>query len=237
MKRCWAITRNLNRCQRTGEWRFFCEEHRRQPVCWIVFLIFTVIAGIASIRSGFFASESTPLRLVGHRTNTVLRIRPDDNSILIPSINDSGTKQMALPLVLWCDSGETCDLDGIVMQQFDPASGRLVGPVSSLTDQNGRSVSFPLRIADNTKTLVVLKFPIGAGNVTNLKARVKFIGYRARDTTAVDVEIERQSNGYRGLVMSHDRLYNFGTVRGVGAHTVEFLKPYKVTPDVMVRQH
>jgi hypothetical protein len=55
--RCWGITRNLNRCGRDGEWRFFCSEHRRQPFVWLIFIIFTIIAGIASIYSALRPSK------------------------------------------------------------------------------------------------------------------------------------------------------------------------------------
>jgi hypothetical protein len=52
--RCWGLVRNLHRCGRVGEWRLFCHEHRRQPIVWLFVLIFTVVAGIASITSAWF---------------------------------------------------------------------------------------------------------------------------------------------------------------------------------------
>jgi len=48
---CFGLTKNLNRCQRRGEWRFFCPEHSKQPIAWIIFLVFTIGAGTASILS------------------------------------------------------------------------------------------------------------------------------------------------------------------------------------------
>lgn len=51
MRRCYGLTRNLTRCNRRGEWKLFCNEHRRQPLAWVVFIIFTIIAGAASIYS------------------------------------------------------------------------------------------------------------------------------------------------------------------------------------------
>jgi len=61
--RCFGITRNVRRCGRFGGWRFFCDDHRFQPLIWLSFLIFTVVAGTASIYSGFFTSklETPPL--------------------------------------------------------------------------------------------------------------------------------------------------------------------------------
>lgn len=61
MKCCLGITRNLNRCNRIGDWKFFCAEHRLQPVVWVTFIIFTVIAGGASIYSALRPS-STPIK-------------------------------------------------------------------------------------------------------------------------------------------------------------------------------
>src|SRR4051794_25740048 len=49
MQRCLGITRNLHRCGRVGNWRIFCHEHRRQPLVWLSFILFTVVGGIASI--------------------------------------------------------------------------------------------------------------------------------------------------------------------------------------------
>jgi|GEM_PF-3780255 len=51
--RCLGINRNLHRCTRSIEGRLFCYDHRRQPIVWIFFVIFTVIAGSASIYSAF----------------------------------------------------------------------------------------------------------------------------------------------------------------------------------------
>jgi hypothetical protein len=52
--RCFGITRNLHRCGRSGDWRLFCPEHRRQPIAWLVFLVFTVVAGFSSIKSAWW---------------------------------------------------------------------------------------------------------------------------------------------------------------------------------------
>ena len=49
--RCIGITANLRRCGRIGDWRFFCGDHSRQPLVWLFTLVFTVIAGTASIYS------------------------------------------------------------------------------------------------------------------------------------------------------------------------------------------
>jgi hypothetical protein len=51
-QQCYGITKNLNRCGRTGSWRFFCNDHKRQPLMWLSTLLFTVIAGSLSIYSG-----------------------------------------------------------------------------------------------------------------------------------------------------------------------------------------
>lgn len=53
MRRCYGITKNLYRCGREGEWKLFCHEHKKQPLVWLCGLIFTVLAGTASILSYF----------------------------------------------------------------------------------------------------------------------------------------------------------------------------------------
>jgi hypothetical protein len=59
MGRCFGVTRNLNRCGRIGDWRLFCTEHKKQPVIWLFVLVFTVIAGTASILS-YVSQQTTP---------------------------------------------------------------------------------------------------------------------------------------------------------------------------------
>jgi len=54
MRRCFGITRNLHRCGRMGDWRCFCYEHRWQPTIWLSFLLFTAVAGTASIYSAWW---------------------------------------------------------------------------------------------------------------------------------------------------------------------------------------
>lgn len=58
VRRCFGLTRNLDRCGRRGDWRLFCQEHKKQPFVWLFVLIFTVGAGIASILSYFSAQPN-----------------------------------------------------------------------------------------------------------------------------------------------------------------------------------
>src|SRR5579864_194392 len=58
VQRCWGVTRNLHRCGRCGEWKLFCEDHKRQPLIAASFLLFTVIAGTASIYSAWFSRQA-----------------------------------------------------------------------------------------------------------------------------------------------------------------------------------
>ena len=60
MTRCWGITRNLHRCNRTGDWEFFCHEHNRQWIVWLFSLVFTVLAGTLTIANYFSSSSETP---------------------------------------------------------------------------------------------------------------------------------------------------------------------------------
>ena len=54
MRRCLGRTANRNRCLREIPQGLFCTEHRRQPIAWILFLVFTVGAGTASMQSAWF---------------------------------------------------------------------------------------------------------------------------------------------------------------------------------------
>jgi hypothetical protein len=58
VRRCLGRTSNLHRCQREGDWRFFCHDHKRQPLIWLFTFIFTVLGGTASIYS--VLAPSTP---------------------------------------------------------------------------------------------------------------------------------------------------------------------------------
>lgn len=59
MQRCFGISRTLRRCGRRGNWRFFCDDHRRQPLVWASFLVFTVVAGFSSIYSAWWSDDSS----------------------------------------------------------------------------------------------------------------------------------------------------------------------------------
>jgi hypothetical protein len=50
--RCFGIVRNYHLCKRKGDWRLFCHDHNRQWIGWLVFLIFTIFAGIVTIYTG-----------------------------------------------------------------------------------------------------------------------------------------------------------------------------------------
>jgi hypothetical protein len=50
MRRCCGFTKTIRRCSRLGEWRFFCDDHRRQPLIWFT-TVFTLLAGGASFYS------------------------------------------------------------------------------------------------------------------------------------------------------------------------------------------
>lgn len=63
MGRCFGIARNLHRCGRIGDWKFFCFEHRLQPILGLFFLLFTIPVGLASIKSTWISpSESKPIK-------------------------------------------------------------------------------------------------------------------------------------------------------------------------------
>lgn len=45
---CQGRTKTLRRCGREGDWRFFCDDHRRQPFVW-AFIALSVVASLVSI--------------------------------------------------------------------------------------------------------------------------------------------------------------------------------------------
>lgn len=80
MGRCWGLNRNLRRCGRVIEAEHFCHDHRRQPLIWASFLLFTVLAGSASIYSA-------------------LRPSKEHNIIVSPTITDNHTTSSAKNMV------------------------------------------------------------------------------------------------------------------------------------------
>src|ERR1044071_423554 len=78
MRRCWGVTRSFRRCGRHGAWTVFCADHRFQPLFALSFLVFTVIAGFASIYSAWsgglphFRTGSVPVLLDARLDNTLI---------------------------------------------------------------------------------------------------------------------------------------------------------------------
>lgn len=56
MGRCFGYTKNFNRCQRNVD-RFFCEEHSKQPVVFMIFVL-GLIGTWASIQSAWWDNDS-----------------------------------------------------------------------------------------------------------------------------------------------------------------------------------
>jgi hypothetical protein len=79
LNRCLGITRNLQRCRRVGNWRMFCAEHRRQPIVWVTFIIFTIIAGSASIYAVLFPTSTQTEKVI---------IQPQSTKIIIDKRRD-----------------------------------------------------------------------------------------------------------------------------------------------------
>ena len=58
-RRCFGLTKTLHRCARRGEWRLFCQEHRRQPLTWSFTLLFTILTSLIAYVQ-FFQSLYSP---------------------------------------------------------------------------------------------------------------------------------------------------------------------------------
>jgi hypothetical protein len=62
-RRCFGVTHSFHRCARIGDWRFFCSDHRFQPVGWACFAL-TIVAGIAGIQSAWFQRHIATPRVI-----------------------------------------------------------------------------------------------------------------------------------------------------------------------------
>jgi hypothetical protein len=60
MSRCFGLARNLHWCHRTGSWRWFCPEHKKQPIVWLFVAVFTVGAGTLQYFSFWTSSVTSP---------------------------------------------------------------------------------------------------------------------------------------------------------------------------------
>lgn len=79
MRRCLGRTRNLTRCQRCGDWRLFCQEHKWQPLIW-GFSVVTLVAALAGIYSCFAGATKQDI----HSTKTeILQNQQDIYNLLI----------------------------------------------------------------------------------------------------------------------------------------------------------
>jgi hypothetical protein len=91
-RRCLGITRMFHRCGRYGQWIFYCEEHHRQPLQILFTLVFTVIAGIASIySSGWFSVQKAPIRDLWVRVNDTSATTFDGDTTVMPGGNVRGS--------------------------------------------------------------------------------------------------------------------------------------------------
>lgn len=61
MNRCWGRNRNLDRCARRGEWKFLCGEHQNQWMIGLIFVVFTIGGGSASLYSVFRDNSQSPI--------------------------------------------------------------------------------------------------------------------------------------------------------------------------------
>jgi len=63
VRRCFGFGRNLHRCGREGPWILFCQDHRRQPLGWLSFIVFTAFAGSLGIYQFFFTPHQAQQEL------------------------------------------------------------------------------------------------------------------------------------------------------------------------------
>jgi len=107
----FRINRNLRRCNRSVEGRLFCVDHRRQPIVWIFVLIFTVIAGSASIYSALQGGNQRKAdnRIVPENrknfdelADVALRfVYPKSPSLILLNNSDAIAKNIKWSVALW----------------------------------------------------------------------------------------------------------------------------------------
>jgi hypothetical protein len=90
MAKCLGLNKSWRRCNRQGDWRFFCKDHTMQPLVWLFSLIFVVGAGSASIFSVFRG-----------RGGTIVQVLPAPSPIPVPTVaptpSPQGTPSLKTP--------------------------------------------------------------------------------------------------------------------------------------------
>jgi hypothetical protein len=92
LMRCLALTKNLRRCNRKGDWRLFCYDHSKQPLVWAGSL-FTAFAGLVSILS-YFGYGPIAVTKRGVEANSP---RSASTPAILPSPKDSEKPIIKLP--------------------------------------------------------------------------------------------------------------------------------------------
>ena len=112
MARCWGINRNLKRCQRVGDWAFFCDDHKRQPIKWLYSFVFVFIVGLIALFNAFNNdNDSTVIDVVG---GEIKPFGKDDYGIIVcpfiggsEELNEKGKEyQNSLSATLSAELGE-----------------------------------------------------------------------------------------------------------------------------------
>jgi len=111
-RRCHGITLALRRCKRQGGWLWYCPVHERQPLRLAFVLVFTVLAGIASI----YSALKPPSHPVAQLSLPLVRAMTPTSATLTGTV-DTGTP----PMRAWFEYDKNYDslaaADGIVMPQ------------------------------------------------------------------------------------------------------------------------
>ena len=110
MRRCWGLTRNFRRCGRQGDWTFFCDDHRLQPLGGVSFIVFTVLGAVASIQSAWFpALRNKPSAAAGGTTAITRQVTANTPEAKEPQ---SGIRPSNPPAVASRQKKATHETDG-----------------------------------------------------------------------------------------------------------------------------
>ncbi len=82
MRRCWGF-RRFRRCGRIGDWRFYCADHRWQPLQGFA-ILFSALGVFASIQSAGWLSMATPLGNLSVRISDTRGLKFEGGRVVLP---------------------------------------------------------------------------------------------------------------------------------------------------------
>ncbi len=216
--RCFGFTRNCRLCSRKGDWSFFCADHKLQWIKWLIFLVFTVIAGSASIYSvaPSFLSKSDPEVQVPGSNNierSIFMAKMEGVKFTTPSASKVVAKFFVRPTVtlsidedfsmfalvsvspfkpknskIVFDAGDCRFLGYAIM--FEPGSNKATFSVKTISCTNNENDAYSLEFADHKNS------PVGLLSDLN-------------EPTEMSISLDSDQEGFYSVPMFKNVLINF----------------------------